>query len=415
MATSIVLNFFLLCLLLFSASPTLSASNELPKTGFITLPVKKDPATNQYYTSIGIGTPNHKLNLAIDLAGEFLWYDCDTRYNSSSYLPVPCDTQKCPQNSPCIGCNGFPTKPGCTNNTCGLSITNPFADTIFSGDMGEDLLHIPQIKVPRSFASGCADSDRFSTPLLVGLAKGTKGILGLARSQLSLPTQISSSYNVPPKFTLCLPSSNTKGTGKIFIGGRPSSRANVARIGFALTSSEEYFINVKSIMVDDKVVNFDTSLLSLDKNGNGGTKISTLGTPYTVLHNSIYKPFVRDFVKKASDRKIKRVKSVAPFEACFDAGSIDDLDMGPAVPVIELLFDGGLKYEMFGHNTMVEVKEKVLCLAFVDGGKKAKNAVVLGGRQLEDKILEFDLSTSILTFSSSLLLQGETCSDPVLN
>ncbi|XP_057430941.1 probable aspartic proteinase GIP2 [Lotus japonicus] len=239
MATSTTLQyFFLLCLLLFSVSPTLS-NDEFPETGFITLPVKKDSATLQYYTSIGIGTPQNNMNLAIDLSGKFLWYDCDTHYDSSSYLPVPCDSQTCPQNSPCTECNGFPPKPGCTNNTCGLGITNPFADTVFSGDMGEDLLHMPPITVPRSFISGCADSDRFTTPLLSGLANGTKGILGLARSHIfSLPNQISSSYNVPPKFTLCLPSNN-EGTGKIFITRRPFSPDPVTQIGLSANSQDE--------------------------------------------------------------------------------------------------------------------------------------------------------------------------------
>ncbi|KAK7359724.1 hypothetical protein VNO77_01689 [Canavalia gladiata] len=403
--------FFLLCLFLFSASPSLSASNGLPNTGFITLPVKIDPATHQYYTSIGIGTPRHNMNLAIDLAGEFLWYNCDTHYNSSSYNPVSCGSQKCPQTSPCIGCNGFPRKPGCTNDTCGLSVVNPFADTIFSGDMGEDFLFMPQMKVPHTFVSGCTDSDRFTTPLLVGLAKGIKGILGLARTSLTLPIQVSSSFNVPPKFTLCLPSSNSKKTniGEIFIGGRPGSAISVSRTGFS-SSSDEYFIHVNSINVNDKPVKFRSSLLSVDKKGNGGTKISTM-SPYTVLHHSIYKSFVKDFVKAAEARKIKRVKPVHPFGACFDANTIGD----KAVPAINLVMEGpvgGENYEIFGHNSMVEVKKGVLCLAFVDGGKEAKTAVVIGGYQLEDRILEFDLSTSILSFSSSLLLHNASCSNP---
>ncbi|XP_027338829.1 basic 7S globulin 2-like [Abrus precatorius] len=412
MATSLFY-FFLCFLFLFTVSPSLPSSNGLPSSGFITLPIKVDPATHQYYTSIGIGTPQHNMNLAIDLAGKFLWYDCDSHYNSSSYNPVSCDSPKCPQGSPCIGCNGFPRKPGCTNNTCGLDVVNPFADTIFSGDMGEDFLFLPQIKVPRNFVSGCTDSDRFTTPLLVGLAKGIKGILGLARTPLTLPIQVSSSFNIPPKFTLCLPSSyysKKTNIGEIFIGGRPSSSISVSRTGFG-SSSDEYFIHVNSINIDDKPVKFKTSLLNVDENGNGGTKISTM-SPYTVLHHSIYKSFVKDYVKAAKAIKIKRVKSVHPFVACFDANTIADRQ---AVPTINLVIEGqfgGESFEIFGHNSMVEVEKGVVCLAFVDGGRQAKTAVVIGGYQLEDRVLEFDLSTSILSFSSSLMLHNASCSDP---
>ncbi|KAJ1428772.1 Xylanase inhibitor, C-terminal [Sesbania bispinosa] len=405
-----VFHFFLLCSLLFSVSSTL---NELPKSGFITLPVKMDPTTQQYYTSIGIGSPRHDMNLVIDLSGGLLWYDCDSRYNSSSFHPVSCDSQTCPQGSSCVDCNG-PLKPSCINHTCAPFFDNPFSSITFGGALIDDALHMPDIKVPRSFVADCSDPDSFSFPILVGLANVTKGMFGLGRTQLSLPIQISSTYNIIPKFTLCLPSSsNKKGTGHILIGPGPNVPAGpVGRVSFRIPSSKEYFIDVKSINIDDNVVKFRRSLLTVDANGNGGTKISTL-TPYTVLHHSIYNHFVIDFVKRATEIKIKRVESVAPFGACFDANTIGRSDGGPAVPTIDLVLTSEeVHFSILGHNSMVEVSKDVLCLAFVDGGKKAKNAIVVGGYQLEDRILEFDRSTSILRFSSSLLLHNASCSDP---
>ncbi|KAJ1428774.1 Xylanase inhibitor, C-terminal [Sesbania bispinosa] len=413
MATLCFHYFFpLLCLLLFSVS---SALNELPKSGFITLPVKMDPTTKQYYTSIGIGSPRHDMNLVIDLSGGLLWYDCDRHYNSSSYHPVSCDSQKCPQDSRCLNCEG-PRKPGCTNHTCSLGMTNPFAEEpSFGGDLGEDLLYLPHIKVPRTFISGCSDSGIIPSPFLLGLANGTKGMLGLGRTQLSLPIQISSAYNIIPKFTLCLPSSsNKKSTGHIFIGPGPNVPAGpVGRVSFGIANSfEEYFIDVKSINIDDKDVKFDRSLLTVDVFGDGGTQISST-RPYTLLHHSIYKPFIRDFVKRATARKIKRVQSVAPFGACFDAKTIRHTNAVPAIDLVVSSSSEGVlvHFSILGHNSMVRVKKNVLCLGFVDGGENAKNAIVIGGHQLEDRILEFDRSTSILRFSSSLLLHNTSCSN----
>lgn len=84
------------------------------------IPIKKDPTTNVFYTSVGIGTPRHNTELVIDLAGENLWYDCDNHYDSSSYRPISCD----PRNIYACGqCHGR-FKPGCTNITCGTSDYN---------------------------------------------------------------------------------------------------------------------------------------------------------------------------------------------------------------------------------------------------------------------------------------------------
>ncbi|KAJ1428773.1 Xylanase inhibitor, C-terminal [Sesbania bispinosa] len=359
--------FPLLCLLLFSSVS--SALNELPESGFITLPVKMDTGTKQYYTSIGIGSPRHDMNLVIDLSGGLLWYDCDSHYNSSSFHPVSCDSQTCPPtDSSCGNCDG-PLKPGCTNNTCAVFFDNQFSDISFGGSLIDDLLHMPHIRVPRSFIAGCADPETFSFPIFVGISNVTKGMFGLGRTQLSLPIQLSSTYNIIPKFTLCLPSSsNKKGTGGIFIG--PGPNVPVSRVSLVTHSSKHYFIDVKSINIDDKVVKFRRSLLTVDANGNGGTKISTL-TPYTVLHHTIYDHFVSDFVVRATERKIKRVESVAPFGACFDANTISRSDGGPAVPTIDLVLTNvqgqDVHFSILGHNSMVRVNRDVLCLAFVDG------------------------------------------------
>ncbi|XP_061347843.1 probable aspartic proteinase GIP2 [Gastrolobium bilobum] len=396
------------------------------------LPIGKDQETNLFYTSVGIGTPRHDMNLVIDLGGLFLWYDCNNHYDSSTYHPILCDSKSCPGNAGCNSCNGHP-KPGCTNDTCGAFITNPFADSIFTGDLGEDVLFMSHTTVS-GLLSGCTNSDAFSgdpSPLK-GLPKSTKGILGLARSQLALPTQLSSSLKLPRKFALCLPSSNKNGLGNLFIGGAPNSILHQNASEFLLTTplivnpfstapiftqgdpSYEYFIVVKSIKVGGEVLNFKSSLLSIDNKGNGGTKISTMN-PFTVLHSSIYKPLVRDFVKKAADRKMKKVDAVAPFEACFDFSTIGRIVTGLDVPTIDLVLEGGVQWTIYGGNSMVLVKKNVACLGFVDGGKEPRTSIVIGGHMLEDNLLEFDLVSSKLGFSSSLLLHNAKCSSSEAN
>ena len=174
--------------------------------------------------------------------------------------------------------------------------------------------------------------------------------------------------------------------------------------------SDEYFIGVKSIKIDGQIVKLETSLLSIDKKGVGGTKISTIN-PYTILHTSIYKAVLKDFVKKAASRKITRVASVAPFGACFNSKTIANTLTGAAVPTIDLVLQSKSVYwRIYGANSMVKVKENVLCLGVVDGGSKPRTSIVIGGHQLEDNMLEFDLASSKIGFSSSLLLHNTNCS-----
>lgn len=122
-ASSFGIHFLFLSIALFSVC-CLSAS-QAPNTKphpFI-LPIKKDPATNLYYSSVGIDTPRHNFDLDIDLSGQNLWYDRDTDYNSSSYRPTPCGSKQCPRDGQCLDCYG-PFQPSCTNNTRSYNAIN---------------------------------------------------------------------------------------------------------------------------------------------------------------------------------------------------------------------------------------------------------------------------------------------------
>lgn len=431
----------LLLLLLSLLSLSVSALNSPKPLAFI-LPIKKDQKTLQYSASITMGTPPVTLDLVIDIRERFLWFECDNHYNSSTYRPVQCGTAKCQQakGKDCITCTNHPLKTGCTNNTCGVQVFNPISKFFVSGDIGEDFLssvykivdNASEISISkarvRSFLSSCVYPNKFGVQgFLQGLAKGKKGVLGLARTAISLPKQLASKYNLPLKFALCLPSQKN-GHGDLFVGGGPMPPhrdgdddppkfldytpliINNYSTGpiFDGDASTEYFIDVKSIQIDGEVVNFDTSLLSINNKGNGGTKLSTV-IPHTKLHTLIYKPLVEHFVKQAVGRKMKSVPAVEPFGACFDSKTVGNTNTGPDVPKIDLDLNGGVQWSIYGGNSMVKVGKNKLCLGFVDGGN-IRTSIVLGGHQLEDNFLEFDLVDSKLGFSNSLLVHNVSCS-----
>ncbi|KAF9622750.1 hypothetical protein IFM89_033985 [Coptis chinensis] len=133
------------------------------------------------------------------------------------------------------------------------------------------------------------------------------------------------------------------------------------------------------------------------------------GLTSKVLETSIYNALTGAFVKEAN---LTRVASIAPFGFCFDSKNVGSTRVGPAVPSIDLVLQSESVYwRIFGANSMVPVRENVLCLGFVDGGLNSRTSFVIGGYQLENNLLQFDLATSRLGFSSSLLFRQTTCSN----
>lgn len=184
---------------------------------------------------------------------------------------------------------------------------------------------------------------------------------------------------------------------------------STAPTSFEGEPSSEYFIGVKAIKINEKEVPINKALLSIDSQGNGGTKISTVNS-YTVLHTSIYKAVTEFFINEL--KNISRVNAVAPFQVCYDINSFSSTRVGPGVPAIDLVLQNEEVYwRMFGANSMVQVNEDVICLGFVDGGDNPRTAIVIGGYQLENNLLQFDLARSRLGFSSSLLFRQTTCAN----
>ncbi|XP_060672030.1 probable aspartic proteinase GIP2 [Ziziphus jujuba] len=426
-------SFLLFCSLLFPILSPSIASTTSSRTKALVLPVTKDSATLQYLTHISQRTPLVPVKLTLDLGGQFLWVDCDQDYVSSTYKPAICDSAPCnlAQSKSCSeSCFSDRPKPGCYNNTCSLFPDNSVTKTGTIGQFGQDIVSVQstdgsnlgKMVSVSNFLFTCG-----STFLLEGLANDVKGMAGLGRTKIGLPSQFSSAFSFDRKFAICL-SSSTTSNGVVFFGAGPYvlnpgidvSRSltytrlfinpvSTAASYFEGEKSSEYFIGVKSIKINNKVVRFNTSLLNIDKNGNGGTKISTVN-PYTVLETSIYKAVVGAFVKALA--KVPRVAAVAPFGACFDSNHIDVTRVGPAVPSIDLVLQSeDVVWNIYGANSMVQVNENVSCLGFVDGGIEPVTSIVIGGHQLENNLLQFDIANNRLGFSSSLFFMRTTCSN----
>ncbi|CDO98879.1 unnamed protein product [Coffea canephora] len=421
------LSIFPLCLFFLLISPSIAQTTSFRPRALV-LPLTKDSATGQYITQLSQRTPLVAIRLTVDLGGQFLWVDCDRNYISSSYRPARCRSAVCnlANSKACGQCNGSP-RPGCNNNTCGLSPYNPFIRTSTSGELAQDVVSLQStdgsnpgriVSAPRvAFTCG-------PTFLLEGLAKGVVGMAGLGRGPIGLPSQLASAFSFPRKFAICLGSKGVIFFGESpynFLPGKDVSKSliytplfinpvSTAGSFFQGEKSVEYFIGVKSIEVNGKPVAINSTLLKIfDKDGNGGTKISTVN-PYTVMERSIYKAFTSAFAKAFSG--VPRVAPVAPFEVCFNSSKLGSTRVGPPAPTIDLVLQSqSVFWRIFGANSMVQVKEDVLCLGFVDGGLNPRTSIVIGLHQIVDNLLQFDLARSRLGFSSTLLFQQTTCSN----
>ena len=335
------------------------------------------------------------------------------------------------RGSGCGNCFSAP-KPGCNNNTCSVLPDNTVTRTASSDELAEDAVSVQSTDGSNPGRSVSVSKFLFScapTSLLEGLASGAKGMAGLGRTRIALPSQFASAFSFHRKFAICL-SSSTTADGVILLGDgsygllpnvdasqlliytplilNPVSTASAHSQG---EPSAEYFIGVKSIQINEKAVPLNTSLLSINSKGVGGTKISTVN-PYTVMETSIYSAFTKAFISAAASMNITIVAAVAPFSVCFSSKNVYSTRGGAAVPTIGLVLqNNSVVWRIFGANSMVFVNGDVLCLGFVDGGANPRTSVVIGGYQLEDNLLQFDLAASRLGFSSSLLFSQTTCSN----
>ncbi|XP_031258343.1 probable aspartic proteinase GIP2 [Pistacia vera] len=414
-------------LILLFISPSFSQQSFRPKA--LVLPVSKDASTLQYLTTIKQRTPLVPISLVLDLGGQFLWVDCDQNYVSSTYRPARCGSAQCSLAS-ANGCGDCfsSSRPGCNNNTCGVSPDNTVTRTATGGEVAQDVVSVQStngfnpgrnVSAP-NFVFSCAP-----TSLLEGLASGVVGMAGLGRTRIAFPSQFASTFSFQRKFAICLSSSN----GVVFFGESPyvflpnvdasqllsftTLFINPVSTASAFTQGEpsaEYFIGVKSIQIGDNVIPLNTTLLSIDSQGVGGTKISTVN-PYTVLEDSIYKAVTEAFINQSAARNITRAASVAPFDVCFSSSNILSTRLGPNVPTINLVLERNVTWSIFGANSMVEVNQNVYCLGFVNGGNNQRTSIVIGGHQLENILLQFDLATSRLGFSALLFGRQTTCAN----
>lgn len=389
------LQFLLLFTLCFFTVHLVSEKPILPNR--LVLPVTKDPSTFQYVTKLYMGNTLSLVKLVVDLGGPFLWVDCASTFQESSLNTIKSCSIQCSMAN-LSSCNKAAEQ---GTMACRVKPVNSITRMAVTG-------YLAEARVAMMFTDGSISSiSNFffscSPELLTdGLAYGAKGMLGLGNTRISLPSQISNTFGYHRKFFMCL----SPLSGAIFLGDIP----NVLHIGSEVPKSmtytpfsskqDGYYINVKSIKIAGKKLSINSTLLSANEKCRGGTKVSTI-LPYTTKERTIYDSLIRGYAKVAISMNMTRVAAVAPFGACFSSEGVKDKGFGSGVPTIDLVLQSEMvKWRIYGRNSVIKVSDEVICLGFLDGGLNPEASIVIGGYQLEDNLLEFNLGTAMLGFSS---------------
>ncbi|XP_073273359.1 gamma conglutin 1-like [Primulina huaijiensis] len=385
------------------------------KPNSLVLPLTKDGATNLHVAYIRKRNLRVSIPVIVDLNGRFLWVNCSRNYLSSSYNAPICHSTQCSKAGVhyCHKCTWKDFEPGCHNNTCAVIATNPVTQVNGLGELSQDVISIQSIAPDGSRVGQYADIPNFlftcaPSSLLRGpLPRGVAGVAGLSHNQVSLPIQVATYFGFQPEFALCL-SPYTERKGGIFFGNIPSSVRPKTLVYTPLTISEpgEYFIPVRSIQVNNKLITFRSTR---GRVGFGGALVSTT-TPYTSLERSIFKSVSESFADQLSG--VPQVKAVPPFSLCFNANQMPPTRVG-GIPDIDFVMQNrNVTWKVLGVDAIVHARPGVDCLAFVDAGMNPRTSVVIGANQMEgSNFLHFDLTRSRLGFVHSRFETPVNCTD----
>lgn len=342
-----------------------------------------------YYTKIGLGTPPAYHLVVVDTGSSFSWIQCEpcssychpqvgSPFNTSAsntYEKLSCDTSQCSSLKVATL-----NSPSCTSsNIC--QYTASYGDQSFSqGDLSRDTLSFSMESLP-GFVFGCGQEN-------YGLFGKSSGLIGLARNELSMLSQLSTKYG--KAFSYCLPSSTPLGKdgsgGFLSIGIIPNSSYMFTPM---LSDSRDpglYFLKLSAISVSGKPLPLDASAYGVSTIIDSGTTISRLATP-------VYSALRTELVKIISS-KFQTAEAFSLLDACFK-GRLDEISA--IVPTVKMIFEGGAELSLEPHNVIIEVMEGTTCLSFAGD---SNDMAIIGNQQQQTFEVVYDVASSRIGFAA---------------
>lgn len=343
-----------------------------------------------------IGSPvPRNLHLILDTGSDLIWTQCEPCNNnscvpqsdpvydpfkSSSYTNVSCSSPFCLVFSSLGESSACDFQQNC-------NYTYAYLNSSTSGVLAEETFSLATAgsRARTSFPHikfGCSRVEQ-------GAFGGSSGIVGMARGQLSLVSQIG--YNI---FSYCLGSvNNASQVSPLFLGpaatlGGGYSVTPLIQNNVQSDMHSFYYLGLDGISVAGKPVPIPNGTFQLLANGSGGLIIDS-GTSISFFEEAGYVPF-RDAVR--SSITAQPVNASSP-ELCYHYTS------GLVLPNITLHFAGGADYVLPPENSFISYQRdtgEIVCFAFIASQYPFS---VLANFQQQNFHIVYDLGNNKLCFA----------------
>ncbi|KAJ1259125.1 hypothetical protein BS78_10G129600 [Paspalum vaginatum] len=320
----------------------------------------------EYVVTLGFGTPAVPQTVLIDTGSDLSWVQCqpcdasacypqkDPLFDpsaSSTYAPVPCDTQACRD----LAAGSYNN--GCTTNATGASLCRYGIeygnfDTTVGLYSTETLTLTPAVSIT-NFSFGCGLRQR-------GTFDRFDGLLGLGGAPESLVSQTAETYG--GAFSYCLPPGNSS-TGFLALG----TPSNNTPGSFQFTplhgvpgQATFYLVTLAGISVGGKQLDIPPAVFSKGMIIDSGTVVTGLpGTAYSALRTAF----------RSAMSAYPLLPPNEELDTCYNFTGFSNV----TVPTVSLTFDGGATIDL-------DVPSGILledCLAFV-GGSSDREVGIIG-------------------------------------
>ncbi|GFQ05211.1 aspartic proteinase nepenthesin-1 [Phtheirospermum japonicum] len=345
-------------------------------------------ASGDYLMHLSIGTPTPSpVTAVMDTGSGLIWTQCHScrpcinqstpifdPKKSLSYSKLKCSTNLCkalpPKASICNkgGYCDYSYSYGDGSSTRGALATETFT---FEG----------KVKVP-GIGFGCGLANK-------GDSLNSSGVVGLGPGGLSLVSQMNQS-----RFSYCLPTYGSDGTGVLTIGCRATNHPGVKVKATPLIKNPlwpyYYYLSLQGISIGRTHLPIDNSTFAIRKDGLGGLIIDS-GTTLTYLEESAFDQVKRELTRQLGLNTTD--KNDTGLDLCFNITS-HDVKM-VKFPSFVFHFLNGVNLNLRHKNYFItDSEEGVGCLAM----EASSGFSILGNFQQQNTLVVHDLAKGRLSF-----------------
>ncbi|PSS36574.1 Aspartyl protease family protein [Actinidia chinensis var. chinensis] len=319
-----------------------------------------------HYANVSVGSPGQWFLVALDTGSDLFWLPCDcimcsmpglvtisgqelnpySLNKSSTSAKVPCNSTFCGRPSP-SHCSP-------THNTCPYQVQYLSNNTLSSGVLVEDVLHLTtddsqlkEVDARITFGCGMIQTGIF----LEGAAPN--GLFGLGMGNISVPSVLANKGLAANSFSMCF---GPDGVGRISFGDKGSTEQDETPFNLE-QSYPTYNVSMTQVSVGENVTDLSFSA------------IFDSGTVFTYLNDPAYTAISESFNSQVQEKRQGNDSGI-PFEYCYDLSANQSRF---EVPNVNLTMKGGKQFHVTHPFVIVYIKDAhgertMYCLAIVKSG-----------------------------------------------